>query len=66
MKLPLAVWQEDSEHRATMREIRALERHQRARAWRWWWAENRRGVLVVSFIALGVASVALGILLKVA
>ena len=65
MRLPRELWQEQVEHRATLAEIEAIERHRRAREREWWWVKHRRRMLVGGLVALTMASVAFGILVRV-
>jgi len=63
MRLPRHIREEQLAHRATALEVQAIIRKQRARRRAWWWAEHQK--LVVGLIAFAVATVALGILIKV-
>jgi hypothetical protein len=63
MRLPRHIAEEQLVHRATALEVRAIVWRQRARRRAWWWAEHRK--LVAGLIAFAVATVALGILLRV-
>ena len=67
MSLPRAVWEKEDEmeYRMIMAEIRAIQRRRRAQKRDWWWAGHRRLMLITALVGLAVASVALGILLKV-
>ena len=60
---PHHIWEEQIKHRVTALEVRAIVRRQRAQRRAWWWAEHNR--LVAGLIAFAVATVALGILLRV-
>ena len=65
------VWEKGSElathgicERCKDREIKGLERHRRSHARIWWWRRHRRKLLVAALVALGIAGLALVILLR--
>jgi len=68
VRIPEEEWkemvrQEEIEQQPIRAEIRAIDRRRRAQRRAWWWNEHWK--LVAGLIAFAVATVALGILLKV-
>lgn len=56
---------EEMLHEYTMREIRLIEARQRARRRQWHYQRIKRGLPILGLVALGIAAVALAVLVGV-